>query len=310
MNGGNARVNSEGSAGEAAVTTLAELSSSSSPPDVLQLMPTDRAARAWIDHLKRGGEMPERDNLIPLLEALVAGYVPPAMPTGNFDSSDATLTIVDTSMQNKFPHMLDTQNGRLNEVDYIWTQCKTKMTHFCVKLVDSAGNPVKGTAVQEGGLELQLTLHRVTDSAEPMTDDHNPRQTEGLFLGRASQPFNPVALMTESRHEFRFQVMLLSSDIAGDRMFVKATPTHPELALNPKLTVQSRSFISRARMPDESVDHNRAKNAARRAAASQLVTMAYHLVDSQGFSPPASVDTDPPAESPSKRHCPSPSCSY
>ena len=252
--------------------------------------------------------MPERDNLVGLLEALLVSYVPPPVPTEDGVSTDVRMVIVDTSVKNKFPHMLDTQNGTLEEKDYIWTQCKTKLTHFCVRLVDSAGNPVKGTAVQEGGLEVRLTLHRVSDSAEPMDDDYNPRSLEGLFLGRASQPFNPVALMTESRHEYRFQVMLLSSDIAGDRMFVKVTPTHPGLALNPNLTAQSHSFISRARMPDEYVATNGAKNAKRHAAASQLLTMAYHLVDSQEFSPPASVDTDTPAESPGKRLCLSPAC--
>ena len=45
--------------------------------------------------------------------------------------------------------------------------------------------------------------------------------------------------------------MLLSSDIGGARMFVKVAPVRPDLAFNENLIVRSRSFVSRARMPDE-----------------------------------------------------------
>jgi hypothetical protein len=125
------------------------------------------------------------------------------------------------------------------------------MTHIAIRLCNSQGEPVAGSSVQEGGLDLRLTLHKIGDTAEPLSDEHNPRSQEGLFRGRASGAFEPTVLLMESRHEFRFQVMLLSSDIGGARMFVKVAPVRPDLAFNETLIVRSRSFVSRARMPDE-----------------------------------------------------------
>ena len=273
------------------------------PSSALHTVPLDKAVYAWIDHLKRGGNMPERDNLVGMLEALVVSRVPRPMPTAARADMDVRMVIVDTSRNRKFPHMVDTQNGGLAEEDAIWTQCKTKMTHFCVRLVNANGDPVKGTTVQEGGLKLRLTLHKVSDAEEAMDDDWNPRPSEGLFLGRASRQFEPEVCMMEGLHEFRCQVLLLSSDIGGGRMFLKVAPTDPHLALNPRLVVHSRSFISRARMPEEYAATNAKNNAKRHAAASQLLTMALHIVDSQELSPPASVDLDTLEESPSKRHC-------
>ena len=57
------------------------------------------------------------------------------------------------------------------------------------------GEPVAGSSVQEGGLDLRLTLHKIGDTAEPLTDDHNPRSQEGLFRGRASGAFEPTVLL-------------------------------------------------------------------------------------------------------------------
>lgn len=273
------------------------------PSSALRPMPLDKAVHAWIDHLKRGGDMPERNNLVGMLEALVVSRVPRPVPTAARADMDVRMVIVDTSRNGKFPHMIDTQNGGLAQEDAIWTQCKTKMTHFCVRLVSANGDPVKGTAVQEGGLKLRLTLHKVSDAEEAMSDDYNPRASEGLFLGRSSRQFEPEVCMMEGRHEFRFQVMVLSSDIGGGCMFFKVAPTDPHLALNPHLVVHSHSFISRARMPDEYAATNAANSAKRHAAASQLLTMALHIVDSQELLPPASVDLGTIEESPSKRHC-------
>lgn len=284
--------------------TLVVSEDASSP--AAQVIAPDQAARAWIDYLRLGGAMPERDNLIGLLEALVISYVPRPLPPAASAGPDVKMIVVDTSHNRKFPHMIDTQNGRLSEEDGTWNQCKTKMTHFCVRLVDSDGKPVRGTDVQEGGLVLRLTMHKVTaDLTEPLDDDSNPRPHEGLFRGRANRAFDPEVTLTESRHEFRFQVMLLSSDIGGARMFVRVAPVDSQLALNPNLTVQSRSFISRARMPDESyAPFREAQHTAKRqAAASQLLTMALTLANAQAPSPPASVDADSPDEPPSKRPC-------
>ncbi len=233
------------------------------PPDAPRYVPPDEAAHAWIDHVERGGALPDSQTFVALMRALAAPRVPhpphpnPVAMASLADVADVRLLLVDTSDNRKFPHMLDTQNGRLTEEEAIWTQCKTKMTHVAVRLVDKNGNPVKGKDVCEGGIVLRLTLHKVSDFEEAMDDDCNPRPNEGLFRGRASGVFEPEVILTEGRHEFRFQVMLLSSDIGGARMFVKVAPVDPQLALNPNLTVRTRSFISRARMPDEG-NQNRA----------------------------------------------------
>ena len=247
-------------------------------PATIDVVTPEQAAIAWIDHLRKGGPPPEGHALADLLHALVASRVPrppvpmatPAGPPG------VRLIIVDTAP--KFPHMRDTQNGQLLDDEAIWTQCKTKMTHICVRLVDEQDAPVQGTSVQPEGLRLRLTLHKVSDFEEEMDDDDNPRPNEGLFRGRASGAFDPEVLLTEGRHEFRFQVMLLSSDIGGARMFVKVAPVDSLLASNPNLVVRSRSFISRARMPDEQRDPNRAK---RSRAAADLLSMAMELAEAE-----------------------------
>jgi hypothetical protein len=174
------------------------------------------------------------------------------------------------------------------------------MTHIRVRLVDSQGRPVKGTNVQEGGLELCLTLHKVVgDASEPLNDGSNPRLNEGLFRGRASGHFDHTARVMESWYEFRFQVMLLSSDIAGARMFVKVGPKDPQLALNPNLAIQSRSFISRARMPDESFQ-NRQRQIA--ADATQLLDIAWTMAKQRASD--VESETETRAASPdSKRQC-------
>ena len=293
---------SEPSSGSPEPSEAGTSSGSGYVPSIAQLIPPDQAARAWIAHLKRGGDMPERDNLVSLLEALAVSCKPRPMlvPTASrADEPGIQLVVEDTSQRNKFPHMIDTANGTLPDEEAIWTQCKTKMTHFCVKLVDANGQPVKGATVQPGGLELRLTLHRVSDPIDPMHDGFNPRPHEGLLIGRADAEFNYEVLLTESRHEFRFKVLLLSSDIGGSRMFVKVAPVDPQLALNPNLVVQSRSFISRARMPDETEANREARerqattirleNREQRtdAAATHLLCMAHQPhVETRAESPP------------------------
>ena len=166
------------------------------------------AAAAWLDHLEKGGAVPDRTTLSGLLRALLEARVIRPISSA---SKDVRLVQLDTGK--KFPHMLDTANGTLSADEAIWTQCKTKMTHIAVRLCNVQGEPVAGSTVQEGGLELKLTLHKIGETPEPLTDEHNPRAAEGLFRGRASGAFEPTIRLMESRHEFRFQVMLLSSDI-------------------------------------------------------------------------------------------------
>lgn len=296
-----------------ALVALGSPSSSSSSPHRSERVPPEQVAIAWIDHLQKGGSLPDTSTLVELLQALVVTRMPCAphapVPMATPAASDLDVKMVVVAVGgNKFPHMLETDNGRLTGEDRIWTQCKTKMTHFCVRLVDSNGAPVPGTRVQPDGLRLRLTLHKVVgDFYEPLDDESNPRPFEGLFRGRASGAFHPEVTLTESRYEFRFQVLLLSSDIGGQRMCIRVAPTDPQLASNPNLCVQSHSFASRARMPDESFGR---ENRERRAdAASQLVSFA-------ASGPPAAAPGPPPspplataeararsASPPSKRLC-------
>jgi len=293
------------------------------PPPAPARLPVNQAAWAWIDHVEKGNAVPDGPTFVELMRALVntRAQPPPPMTMAALASPlDVRMVLEDAGK--KFPHMLDTQNGRLTEDDAIWTQCKTKMTHVRVRLRDSQGRPVKGTDVQEGGLELCLTLHKVVgDASEPLNDGSNPRVNEGLFRGRASGHFEHTAMVMESWYEFRFQVMLLSSDIAGARMFVKVAPKDPLLALNPNLSVQSHSFISRARMPDETYNNRQRQTAA---DATQLLDIAWTMAQRRaaaGAGAPAAAPADAAddtesesrAESraaspppPPKRHCPSP----
>ena len=280
------------------------------PPDAPRYVPPDEAAHAWIDHVERGGALPDSQTFVALMRALAAPRVPhPPHPNPVAMASlagvpDVRLVLVDTSEMKKFPHMLDTQNGRLTEEEAIWTQCKTKMTHVAVRLVDSKGNPAKGKDVCEGGLVLRLTLHKVSDFDEAMDDDCNPRPNEGLFRGRSNGVFEPEVILMEGRHEFRFQVLLLSSDIGGARMFVKVAPVDPQLALNTNLTVRTRSFISRARMPDEAFQ-NRA-NRERQAVdddAMQLLDAAINIAQRRAAAAaPAAADTEPESRAESPPH--------
>jgi len=285
-------------------------------PPALRYLPLEQAAFAWIDHVQGGGAVPDPGTFVELMHALVAPRVPrPPVPMAALaGDTDARLILVDT--EPKFPHMRETENGRLSRDDAIWTQCKTKMTHICVRLVNSKGESVRGVAVHPEGLRLRLTLHKVSDFADTgsvaLDDSVNARANEGLFLGRAGNAFEPeVVLLMEGRHEFRFQVMLLSSDIGGARMFFKVAPVDPQLARNANLTVRSHSFVSRARMPDASYSEN--KSDARRASgATQLLGMAMAMAKTMtatedAEAPAHDTETDSrDASPPPKRRCPSP----
>ena len=208
-------------------------------------VPADRMAAAWVHHLQMGNSLPDRHTLILLLKAMLQSRMLQSTPIVN-----RGIKLIQIDTEKKFPHMIDTGNGRVSEEEGIWTQCKTKMTHIAVRLCDSNGKSVMGVDLQEGGLQLRLTLHRSAEGGHALTDEDNPRMNEGLFRGRASGAFQDTATLLESRHTFKFQVMLLSSDMGGSNFFIKVSPVHPNMAFNPNLTVRSHSFHSRARMPD------------------------------------------------------------
>ena len=274
-----------------------------------QLSPK-QVASVWIDHLQRGRHLPDRQTLIQLLKALVGPRIP--LPISETSSTvdraaaradmDVSLIFVDTGR--KFPHIKDTENGKLSMEEAVYTQCKTHMTHVAVRLVDSSGKPVAGTRVQEEGLVLRLSLHKVSNPEEALDDDDNPRPSEGLFRGRAGGIFNPEVVVQEARHEYKLQVMLLSSDIGGERMFFKIAPTDPDLARNKNLVINSRSFISRARMPDTllgSAD-NRKNAATQLLKLNESVTIVGSRVTNRAKRAFVEED-DTDAMSHNKRHC-------
>ena len=119
--------------------------------------PTARASvEAWLQHLEAGGVMPSPQELIGLLSAFLQERALPPRPLtddalaalGDVNAIDAVL-IQDEPDYFHFPHFVDGED---------WKQCKSKLTHIGVRLVSPAGDPVHGTAVQRGGLELKLEL--------------------------------------------------------------------------------------------------------------------------------------------------------
>ena len=95
-----------------------------------------------------------------------------------------------------------------------------------------------------GGLVLQLTLLHAT-TGQPLSDAHNPRPGEGLFLGKGGQQFDTTVKLTKSTHKFEFKVMLMSSDIGGALVKIKVAP--PNAEDGHPLCVITREFLSRAR---------------------------------------------------------------
>jgi len=118
--------------------------------------PARARAEAWIVHLQEGGVMPSPQELIGLLSALLQERALSARPLtdeylaalGDVNAIGAVL-IQDEPDYFHFPHFMDGED---------WKQCKSKLTHIGVQLVNRDGDPVHGTAVQPGGLELKLEL--------------------------------------------------------------------------------------------------------------------------------------------------------
>ena len=108
-----------------------------------------------------------------------------------------------------------------------------------------AGQPVLGSTLQEGRVELQLTLINATTGAT-LSDADNPRPREGLFSGVAGRPYVPMVILTDkSSHTFTFSLRLYSSDIDGALMKLKVSP--PNADAGDPLCVVTRAFMSRSR---------------------------------------------------------------
>jgi hypothetical protein len=168
-----------------------------SPPSMevtaVAVTPKPNPVRTWLQSLEAGGELPNRAQLIGLLSGVLAAQeagTPPTVEAAQI--GDVKLVQGDPTpwqQGSKFPHIVDTSSPNGEEV---WQQCKTKLTHVEVKLQNAAGQPVDGSKIQPGGLELELKLLNAS-SMEPLLDAHNPRPNEGLLLGRARGPFEPCA---------------------------------------------------------------------------------------------------------------------
>mgnify|MGYP005700700637 FL=1 len=83
-------------------------------------VPPDQAALAWIDHVQKGGSVPDGPIFVELMQAMLASRAPFPAPMATLaDDLDVKLKIVDTGK--KFPHMLDTMSGTLADHEAIWT---------------------------------------------------------------------------------------------------------------------------------------------------------------------------------------------
>ena len=92
-------------------------------------------------------------------------------------------------------------------------------------------------------------------TGQPLSDAHNPRQGEGLFLGTGRKQFETTVRLTKSTHTFKFKVMLLSSDIGGALVKIKVAP--PNADAGDPLCVITRAFRSRARSNVHEVGNTR-----------------------------------------------------
>jgi hypothetical protein len=117
--------------------------------------------------------------------------------------------------------------------------------------VPVAGQPVLGSTLQEGGLELQLTLLNAT-TMQPLSDNDKPAKTRALGLLGETKAGKTVRLdlpltvrLTGSCHTFKFFVLLYSSDISGALMKIKVSPPNANEA--DPLCVITRAFMSRSR---------------------------------------------------------------
>ena len=198
--------------------------------------------------LEVGGEMPTREQLIGLLGALLQERSLPALTVT--DGALGAVNAADAFLRVEFvPHLVlpgDELPG--DELE----QCQSKMTYVVVRLVNGQGQPINGTTVQSGGLKLMVTL---VNNTTGLTLQHNPKKpTQALLAGSAGGVYEPTAVLFESRHEFRFTIMVLSSELQGTpkpKLRVRVAPTCPDLAANANLCQETRPFVSRARMPDE-----------------------------------------------------------
>ena len=167
-----------------------------------------------------------------------------------------------------FPHEIEDNAGSLPADEARWALAKTIYTMIEVKLVDSAGKQVPGTALQEGGLHLRLSLHRA-DTLEELLPEHNPNERSLFHF----QDTGDEVRMQGSHHKFRFKLLMLSSYINRAQMRIRVAPVNPQLAAREELVVVTRAFTSLARRDSTRGVSSGEKGAANAAKANPLLLL-------------------------------------
>ena len=167
-----------------------------------------------------------------------------------------------------FPHEIEDNAGSLPADEARWALAKTIYTMIEVKLVDSAGKQVPGTALQEGGLHLRLSLHRA-DTLEELLPEHNPNERSLFHF----QDTGDEVRMQGSYHKFRFKLLMLSSYINRAQMRIRVAPVNPQLAAREELVVVTRAFTSLARRDSTRGVSSGEKGAANAAKANPLLLL-------------------------------------
>ena len=87
-----------------------------------------------------------------------------------------------------------------------------------------------------------------------------------------------TVVLYESRHVFKFTIMVLSSELQDAKLRIRVSPTCPDLAANPNLCQDTRPFASIGRMPNEQELESR-KRKAEAAADTTVWRSCGGLVD-------------------------------
>ena len=145
-----------------------------------QPLSASETAQAWILGLETGAEMPTREQLIGLLGALLYERSLPALTDGALGAINAA----DAFLRMEFVPHLELSQDELE-------QCKSTMTKIVVRLENGQGQPIHGTTVQTGGLELKVTLINNTTGETILVNPKKPHKA--LLAGSAGGVYEPCA---------------------------------------------------------------------------------------------------------------------
>ena len=138
--------------------------------------------------------MPTPEQLVGLLTALLQERAMPALALPNGAAALVAVNAIDAILLQdnppggkRFPHRVE----MLTDEDDLWAVCKSKFVHIVVRLVNGQGESIDGSTLQQGGLQLELTLVNANNRA---TLHHNPKKpNEALFQGVAGGSYEPCA---------------------------------------------------------------------------------------------------------------------